>query len=59
MLGSFVKQRAYTEDRMTEGKVSGQRKYQQAYHIYRLMGKEASMKSLLKVYKKLYNEEID
>lgn len=59
MLGFFIKQRAYTEDRMTDGKISGQKKYQQAYQIYRLMKKEVSMKSLLKVYKQLYNEEID
>ncbi len=59
MLGFFVEQRAYTTERMTDGRLPGKFDYQRSYQIFKLMREENKMGSLQNAYETLYQEAID
>lgn len=59
MLGFFVEQRAYTTERMTDGRLPAKASYRQAYQIFKLVKKENAMRSLQSAYETLYQEEIN
>lgn len=59
VLGYFVEQRAYTTERMTNGRLSGKLSYRKAYQLCNLMREENAMRSLKNAYETLYKEAID
>ena len=58
-LGFLLEEKIYTLDRITGDRTSSKNKYLQAYQLLKLMKKEGQMKSLQKIFKEWYKEDID
>lgn len=58
-LGSNLIEKNYIFDRITGDRSSSKNKYLQAYQLLKLMKKETQMKSLQKIYKEWYEENVD